>query len=110
MRMFALLVKIFCLVAAGAAGCLPVLVLYKILAPEGKRPKLSKFLAIELALLVSVPLLLLAFSGSPESISGFIITSLILTLLANLPVAIVVKIISFFIRPKEIPEDVGQIE
>ena len=108
--MFAMLVKIFCLVAVGAAGCLPILVLYKVLAPEGERPKFLKFLAIELVLLVSVPLLFLAFVGPPESISGFIIMSLVLTLLANLPAAIVVKVIGFFTRTKEIPADEGRIE
>jgi hypothetical protein len=66
------------------------------------RPKLLLFLLIEILIYIPVAVLLWVYAGPPGSVSGFIMVSVLLTMLANVPVAFVAKCIELVVgrRPE----------
>ena len=82
---------------------LGIIVFIKSASQKGGKSSILKFLLIELLLVICSAVFLYVLSTPPVSISGLIIISIGLAMLANLPMAIIAKLIQVFFGKKKEP-------
>ena len=79
------------LVVLAVCALVAVLVFRRLLTSD--RSKLLSFLLVQVLICIPVVVLLWVYAGPPESVGGFLLVTVLLTMVGNLPIAIVAKII-----------------
>lgn len=99
--MWGLIVQIVCLLLLLVSFAIVAVVMCKMTTSRNHRRVIPRLLLVESALVISVMIVMRIFTGPIRSVPGFIAGSVLVAMLANLPAAIVAKLIGHFMKPKK---------